>query len=367
MKRNIRSYVKAIAIVTTLGIALTLAAMKTPRIMERFYIRYVFRPISRVLNSLTGVFPFSVGELMIALLALWFLWRTTEMIIALCRRQKSEMRRARMLIVRIAAAAATIYFLIVISWNLSYYRLPFSEIAGLDVRPSSASELERVCGDLIGDANSLRSSAKEDAGGRFHLPGGYRDVFSRAYLGYRKASAAYPDLGGDYQKPKDMFFSEVMSWAGLCGVYYPLTGEANVNIRMPDSLIPSTACHEMAHQRGFAREDEANYISYVTCIANPGNDFKYSGTLLALTYCMNSLYQHDRPAFSSLSKEYGDGLKRDLMQINEYWDGYEGPVERIYSSLNDVYLKSNMQTDGVSSYGRMVDLMIARYRAEKSR
>jgi hypothetical protein len=34
--------------------------------------------------------------------------------------------------------------------------------------------------------------------------------------------------------------------------------------------------------------------------------------------------------------------------------------------MNDTYLKANAQSDGVASYGRMVDLQLAEYRGRLS-
>jgi hypothetical protein len=158
-----------------------------------------------------------------------------------------------------------------------------------------------------------------------------------------------------------------MSYTGITGVYFPFTGEANVNVSVPDSDIPATSCHEMAHQRGFAREDEANYIAYLTCKMHPDVDFQYSGTLLALIETTNALYNQDPSAFKELRSKYSDGLIRDLGAINEYWEHYEGPVNEVSNKINDAYLKANNQSDGVQSYGRMVDLLLAEYGEGKSK
>ena len=55
----------------------------------------------------------------------------------------------------------------------------------------------------------------------------------------------------------------MLSYLGISGIFIPFTCEANVNATLPDWEIPFTACHELAHQRGFAREDEANYVGYL--------------------------------------------------------------------------------------------------------
>ncbi len=120
----------------------------------------------------------------------------------------------------------------------------------------------------------------------------------------------------------------------------------------------------MAHQRGFAREDEANYIAYLTSTYHPHKDFQYSGTLLALIHSMNAMYRYDKEKHSKLKSEYGAGLTRDLINMNNYWKKFEGSIERASTKMNDMYLKSNMQQDGVHSYGRMVDLLLAEQRSK---
>jgi hypothetical protein len=240
--------------------------------------------------------------------------------------------------------------------------MPFADIAGLEVKPASAAELKNVCKALIDRANGLRSSVNTDGAGNMNIPGNSLDVLKSCYKGYEVIVYRYPELAGSYGDPKPILLSKLMNYTGICGVYFPFTGEANVNVSVPDSILPSTAAHEMAHQRGFSREDEANYISYLACTAHPDVNFKYSGVLLALTNSMNALYRIDPSSFISLSENYSEGIRHDLAEINEFWEQYEGPVERTSDKINDKYLKANNQKDGVESYGRMVDLLIAEHR-----
>ena len=57
-----------------------------------------------------------------------------------------------------------------------------------------------------------------------------------------------------------------------------------------------------------------------------------------------------------------DDVQRDLAADGAYWDQFEGPVAQVSNQVNDSYLKANEQEDGVKSYGRMVDLLLADYR-----
>jgi predicted aminopeptidase len=160
-------------------------------------------------------------------------------------------------------------------------------------------------------------------------------------------------------------FSKVLSLQGLGGIYCPFTGEANINMDMPDSSIPFVICHEMAHQRGFAREDEANFIGYLASMENPDAEFKYSGSISALNYAMNALYDKNKEKFSALREKFSGEVNRDLKARNVYWKSYDGIVNKISDAANDTYLKVNRQKDGNESYGRMVDLLIYHNRQQK--
>jgi hypothetical protein len=153
-----------------------------------------------------------------------------------------------------------------------------------------------------------------------------------------------------------------MSHLNFTGVYSCLTGEANINVDAPQMGIPSTTMHEMAHQRGIAREDEANYVAYIACMAHPDIDFKYSGSSMALQYCMNALYAEDPDRYFNLIEYYSNEYRRDIESRSAYWQQFQGETQKIANKINDTYLKLNGQTDGVKSYGRMVDLLMAEYK-----
>jgi hypothetical protein len=348
------------------GMLLSYIASLNPNSVEAIYSTGIYKPIGLVLSNITSIVPTSMAELILVFATIFIIWRIVLLAIHLFKQKKERIHLLFDFLINMLVAISITYFSFILIWGLNYYRLPFSTISKLDVKPSTTKELEELCENLIDRANTLRNSVKEDSNGVMYLPNGNKDVFKRASKGFINASKLYSELGGKYGQPKSVILSNLMSYTGITGVYFPFTGEANVNISVPDSDIPATVCHEMAHQRGFAREDEANYIAYVTCKMNPDVDFQYSGTLLALIESTNALYYQDPIAFRELRSNYSDGLIRDLQAINEYWKQYEGPVNEVSNKINDTYLKANNQSDGVHSYGRMVDLLLAEYRNNAS-
>ncbi|KUO74853.1 MAG: hypothetical protein APF77_05375 [Clostridia bacterium BRH_c25] len=345
-----------------LSAALAQISSKRPDLVEKLYSSRIYKPIGRILSRATGIFPFSVAELIVLLVPAAFILYTIKVLAKSFSRSRINFMPMAKYITNILVIVSIALFCFLGIWGLNYYRMPFASIAGLDVQPTSVKELESLCRALIERANSLRLSVSIDAEGNMDIPGSRRDILNSCYKGYEVIAHTYPELAGSYGNPKPILLSGLMNYTGICGIYFPFTGEANVNVAIPESSLPSTASHEMAHQRGFSREDEANYISYLACTAHPDVNFKYSGVLLALTNSMNALYKNDRSIHAELSEKYSEGVRHDLAEVNEFWQQYEGPVERTSNRINNAYLKANNQKDGVQSYGRMVDLLIAEHR-----
>jgi len=333
-----------------LGLFISNLSILYPETVEKLYSNGLYRAIAAPLNFISGLLPFSLGELLLVGFIILVIVQLIRFIIQSFRAPSQVKKHLLNFIPNLVVFISLVYFCFVILWGLNYQRLPFSQIAGLKVEPATVSELAAVCENLLEQAKELRKSVSEDDKGAMFLPAGKRDALKRAYKGYENAARFYPELGGKYSRPKGVILSEIMSYLGLEGIYSIYTGEANVNISMPDATFPFSTCHEMAHQRGFAREDEANYIAYVACKHHPDVDFQYSGVLYALIYAGNELYRNDPDRYAELRSKYSEGMKRDLAAINSYWKKYETPVQDFSSSVNDTYLKANRQEDGVKSY-----------------
>ena len=84
--------------------------------------------------------------------------------------------------------------------------------------------------------------------------------------------------------------------------------------------------------------------------------------MLALANSMGKLYAEDEELYADIRNMYSDGMNADLAANREYWQAYQGKASEVSEKVNDSYLKSNMQDDGIKSYGRMVDLLIGLYR-----
>lgn len=216
------------------------------------------------------------------------------------------------------------------------------------------------------DANELREMTNgEDEKGAFQLSLGMHELEEQAAEAMAKLSEDYPVLGGKYGAPKPVLLSSLMSHTEITGIFIPFTMEANVNVDIPDYSIPSTMLHELAHLRGFMREDEANFIAYLAGMKSENPEINYSSTMLALIISGNALYKENADLYFEIRDQYSDKVLIDIRENSRYWQQYEDTViSTVSNKINDTYLKVNDQSDGVKSYGRMVDLLLAKYRQD---
>ncbi len=330
-----------------------------------WYARHPYAALSRAGNAVTGLAPFSVGELLVFLLAAALVILVARLVARLARGKGRRAEIALRFFVNLLCFAGVLYFIFTVACGINYYRTTFAETCGLPVKPSSTAELMRLTKSLASDANAQRGKVKTDRQGVMEL--GTQD-FSRtarvAKQSFDRLGAEYPLLSPGYGAPKPVLSSRLMSRCNITGMFFPFTFEANVNTDVPAYTIPVTMCHELSHLRGFMREDEANFIGYLACEKSDSPDFRYSGTMLAFTCASNALLSADEKADAAVWSGLGAGVRKDLACNSAYWKQFEGPVAKMSDSVNDSYLKANRQSDGVQSYGRMVDLLLALQRKE---
>lgn len=329
--------------------------------IEKYYSTTINKNIIGFLSNITEVFSFSFYDVTIICAAIFF---TAYFIITIIKVIKNKSSYKKILIncvINCSIILSIAYFLYVTLWTLNYKRIPFDEIIGLNSEKYTTNELAELYEYLIDETNKLRQEAPVDKDNIATTLGTYESIFERANKGYEIAAEEYKTLAGNYGDPTRLLFSEFFNYTGITGIYFPFTGQAGVNINAPLMTVPATTLHEMAHQRGYAREEEANFIAFLVSTLHPDIDFKYSGYILALSHTGNALYNENPELYMELNLYMSEEVQKDRQYRVEFWDKYSGKIEEVASKVNDTYLKSNGVNDGEKSYGRMVDLLLEYY------
>jgi hypothetical protein len=282
-------------------------------------------------------------------------WLCVRALVRLRRGDGAGLRRG---VPRLAALAGALWLAFLTCWGLNYQREPFATSAGLDVRPATLAELSAVCEELVDAANQLREGLPEDRRGAMKLRDGRPAALARVAKGYAGVASRYPFLGSSPGRPKMLFSSSLFSHLGVTGIYFPFSGEPGVNVTLPDVELPFSAAHEMAHRLGFAREDEANFLGYLACRLHPERDVQYAGILAASRHALAALAPADRAAHDRLAARRTASVQHDLEALAEWSRRYQGRAALVSRAVNDAYLRSQGESRGVASYGRMVDLLV---------
>ena len=245
--------------------------------------------------------------------------------------------------------------------GINYSRKSLEESFSIPSESRSSEDLEEVTQWLVSMIRQTRADLPEDENGCMMLQTDLSLTFRDANTAMNQAASVYPVLSGSYVTIKPVALSHYWSYTGITGMYTPFFGEANVNIDVPDFVLPLTICHELSHTRGIAREQDANLAGFIACISSDRTDFQYCGYQFAFLYCASDLASVDPDAYQEICEGLPDGIYRDWQQSSDYWAQFEGPTEEISSQANDTYLKANNQTEGVASYALVTNLIVEYY------
>lgn len=341
-------------------------AKKSVFFTEEIMAKRIYKVISVGISAVTRWFPFSLAELTVVLSPFVFLICLIRLIVQLIKKKEERFYRCMLAILNLACIASVIFFVYVVGCGVNYHRVSIARYCDITVRNSSKEELYGLCRELADEATALRAelSEYEDEEGALRNPVSNRELGRMVRDSYTELSKKIPVLSGWYPAPKGIFFSRVFSAMEITGVFTCWTMESNVNIDIPDYSIAHTMAHELGHLHGFMKEEEANFLSCIACRESDSVLVRYSGAMLALVHCGNALAGQDMEMYSELWSHYGEGVVRDFIANSAYWKQFEDTVvSQTADKVNDTYLKANDQEDGVKSYGRVVDLLLADYRA----
>lgn len=329
------------------------------KIIEKIYSNIIYPSIAVSISSLISLVPISLAE--IFLLA-GIIILIIGIIFAIIK-PKKFLSSIPYIFHWSIRGIVILYILFYFLWGFNYYREDYIDIFDLNKEPATLDELKNLTHEVIIKLNDIRANLKEDDNGIFMIEDSFRQLSQQAHIGFESLGVGKNAIG-KHNNVKPIFMSKLMSYTGITGIYFPYTSEANVNIDIPPSILPATICHEMAHQRGFAKEEEANFIAYLACINNSDNQFKYSGYYLAMQYLMSDLYKTNEDVYYTLYSLLSDSVKRDMGYSRSYWREREGRAEKVATAMNDNYLKANNQKQGVKSYNGVVKLLLAEYKSK---
>lgn len=330
--------------------------LRENRAVMNFLCKALVRPWHAFAGRLFSAVPFSVTEWVILFLTALGVVLLVLLIVRLIRRRWAKAYRTGMTILSVSAAMFALFCL---WWGVLYYSDSFIEQAGLERRDISVQELETVTRYFAEQASSAGEHVERGEDGVFRAD--KSDIFRRSPDIYGGAEQIFPCLAAPAVRAKPVLLSRLLSYIRYTGFFFPYTAEANLNADSPACLLPSTIAHELAHLRGVAREDEANFCAVVACMESGDEDYRYSGALLAYIYLGNALYSADYDAWREVYSTLSENVRADLRANNDYWARFETPAADVSEKVYESFLQTYGDDRGMQSYGACVDLLTVYY------
>ncbi len=336
-----------------------LAARLSPDFAD-FFNRYISQPLRIFYAKLTSWLPFSLAEALLILSPVLL-----GLLIAHAIRHRTATRR-KLLIYLAELLSGALVFVVIFVWNfgIGYYTTPLDDESKLNIDRAevSAQELYDTTLILIEQVNARAAEMVYRGDGFSVMPYSVSEMNAKLLSAYEDFCAEYDFMDTFSSRVKPVMLSEPMSYTHITGVYSYFSGEANINVVFPDYTLPYTAAHELAHQRGIARENEANFIAFLVCIRSDDAYLRYSGYLNLYEYVSSALYRADPTLYAQARAKLNAEVRNEMRAYSDFFDKYrDSAVSEVSGAVNDAYLQIQ-GTPGTRSYGLVVDLAVAYYK-----
>jgi hypothetical protein len=340
------------------AIAVLAAIVPTPAAwVESTYSLGFYPALQNELTPLANAVPFALLDPLGVVISIVLLVRWTVRMVrpgAGNRRLRSALGVAG----EIATTGAVCYLLFLVSWGLNYRRVPLAEQLAFDAGRVSSERLLTLATEAVVNLNALYRPAHargwpplDRTGGRAFVDR-YAPGFERT-LGQLRASAA-PDSPIVPAVPKWSILNWYFRRAGIDGMTNPYLLEIIVNDDLLPFERPFVISHEWAHVAGYAAEDEASFVGWLTCLRGDEAS-QYSAWLFLYPYALDNLRGQAR---AQVARGLADGPRGDLRAVRERLNLAVPVVQQAAGRVYDRFLKANRVSEGVESYDRVVMLVL---------
>lgn len=321
-----------------------------PDVVEQLYSNGIYVYISKLMRYVFGWVPFSVGDVLYTLATVYILrWLFVN--------RKRVIKDTKAWILDVLSAVSIGYFAFHLLWAFNYYRLPLHKALNIE-KDYTTEALIATTERLISTVNTVHIAITNNDTIKVDMPYSKTELLQKVPKGYDKLSKKFPHLAYQPKSVKRSIYSLPLTYMGFSGYLNPFTNEAQIDGLIPTFKYPTTASHEVAHQLGYAAENEANFIGSMAAMHHDDIYFKYSGYAFALRHCLHEIYRRDPKQYETLVTKVNKGILKNYQEVRDFWDSYQNSTEPLFKSTYDTFLKANNQIDGMESYSYVVALLV---------
>ena len=319
----------------------------SPNFVLSTYVNGIYPYISITLRWFSSILPYALGDILYVSLIIYilrliiqFFWRV----------KKKGWQKTDRLTVPVAIFNTLLIFYISFKllWGLNYSRPSITTQLKISDEKYTIKELVILGNYFIDKTNQTRPLISSN------LSYNISNLREKSILAYQKSAKENPFFSYKAPSLKSVLNPFIISKIGIEGYYNPFSGEANVNMKLPSWVLPFVACHEIAHQLGVAREDEANLVAYLVGKNSDDINLKYSVNYNMLRYILFEISMKSPEDYTAMRDKISPGVLADFKKENEFWAKYNGDMSNYMNITFDKFLKFNNQESGIESYQNIV-------------
>ena len=322
------------------------------------YTTRIYPVIGTLLSPISGIFPFAVGDIFIALSITW---------VILYPIYEIGLRKKRVF-GRVAEYLLWVYAWFYIAWGLNYSQPNIYYRIGMKPVEVSKAKFKKFAYQYADSLNALsnaslsnaRKSISPDSIVDDALKNRVRDAVLKEYnkIGYREG---INKPFNQHPHAKTMVFTPLSSMAGVTGSMGPFFCEFTLNGDILAHDYPATYAHEFAHFLGVANEGEANFYSYIVCTASADKQVRFSGYYHIFFHVLNNVYD-------ILGEKEGERflkhIRPEIIQRarndRHYWLSKRcKALDAAQDFIFELYLRGNHVAEGRKSYSGVIGLILA--------
>lgn len=323
--------------------------------VEKYYTFGFYPLISGILRVLLGWIPFSVGDFLYMASFIFLVIKAWKLIRLLAKRRVKEYF-SWILFKKYLKLVFWIYIIFNVFWGLNYNRQGIAVQFGLEIVKYNAAELNTLTQVLHHKLNHY--AARVDSIKRLSLNNN-KTLFNEGVSAYKNVSNQYPFLNYSNPSIKPSIFASIGHYFGFTGYYNPFSGEAQLKTSVPVFIKPFVVCHEIGHQLGYAKENEANFSSFLAGRVSDNVEFRYSVYYDMYTYAISQLFSYDLSCAIDLKKTEHAQVKKDQRTYFQYLTRSRNNIEPFMTGVYDKYLRLNNQPKGKQTYNEVVAWLVA--------
>ena len=321
-----------------------------PRIVEEYYNEFIYQYIFKFYSMLFSGFSIAIGDLLVLLALI----SSIIYFIFFFRFKINDF-------INVFAVISISIFLFYSLWGLNYFKTPL--LSKLDIGEIKYESLQTTLDRLIDDANEAHLILGDEDSTLENLEFDKEKIISELKLDNIKKF----DKISTTKFAKKSIIPKIFLYQGVSGYINPFTLEAIVVEEIPSIDFSITVLHEQAHQLGYAAEEDANFLAFISSINNQDPLIKYSGYVFGLSYLLNEIQINHNDDLSLFTDKINSGIIEDINSRRKFWQKYSNNIiNSLQNILYDFYLKSNNQKAGIASYSRIVNHIINYYENDRS-